>query len=649
MKQRGFNLSGYLLSALFFVIFQGCDQPKNYEVTSPDGSIRCKMWVNTGSSGGGMISYSVTGGEKEIILPSSFQLTTADVRFDGHFTVESTEEKTADREWENHFGELKRVPDHYKQLKLFLANDDIKLNFICRVYNEGVAFAYEIPGAGNRDSVMITDEYFSFRFNDDYPCWATYKAQAVYEKVPLSEIKDGCERPLVIECDSNLTVALAEARLVDFARMKFGPDTAETNAVRTVLHGKTVKKIPFQSPWRVVMVAESPGQLLEQNYLIQNLNPPSEISDPGWIKPGKVIRDGTLTTSGGIACIDFAASHGMQYVEFDAGWYGPEDDMSSDATTVTLDEKRSRGPLDLHGIIQYGKEKGIGVILYVNSRALEQQLDSLLPLYRSWGVAGIKFGFVQVGDQEYTRWLHEAVKKTAAFQMVVDIHDEYRPTGFSRTYPNLLTQEGIRGDEESIPNSHTLITTFTRMLTGAGDNTICYYSDRVTERMGSHASQLAKAVCLFSPLQFLYWYDKPARAPEKKDGLWGKTGEIGNEPELEFFDQVPTVWDETKVLHGKIGEYAVIARRSGDQWFIGGINGEQPVSFALKFDFLEPGKTCKAKIYSDDPSVNTTTQVRVDEIQVDSETEYLVHLGPNHGIALHIRPAQDFHFLPSLP
>lgn len=388
------------------------------------------------------------------------------------------------------------------------------------------------------------------------------------------------------------------------------------------------------------MVAESPGQLLEHNYLIQNLNAPTAISDLSWIKPGKVIRDGTLTTKGGKACIDFVSNHGMQYIEFDAGWYGPENDFASDASKVNLDIKRSKGPLDLKEVIQYGKEKNIGVILYVNRRALEQQLDTLLPLYQKWGVAGIKYGFVQVGDQKYTKWLHEAVKKTSEYHLIVDIHDEYRPTGFSRTYPNLLSQEGIRGDEESIPNSHTLTTMFTRMLAGAADNTVCYYADRVTSKMGSHASQLAKAVCLFSPLQFLYWYDIPPQAPEKQDGLWGKTNMIGNEPELEFFDNIPTVWEQTKVLYGKIGEYALIARKNADNWFIGGVNGEKSNSLTIKFDFLGPGKNYKVKIYSDDPAVNTRTHVRIDEIQVNSQSEYKVDLAANHGIAMQLTPIE---------
>ncbi|HBE43393.1 MAG TPA: alpha-glucosidase, partial [Bacteroidales bacterium] len=248
------------------------------------------------------------------------------------------------------------------------------------------------------------------------------------------------------------------------------------------------------------------------------------------------------------------------------------------------------------------------------------------------------FGFVQVGTQEVTAWMHNAIKKCADYRIVVDVHDEYRPTGFSRTYPNFLTQEGIRGDEESPPNSHTLITMFTRMLAGAGDNTICYYDNRVSAKMGSHASQLAKAVCIFSPLQFLYWYDRPVPSPDKKSELWGKPNILGDEPELEFFDNVPTVWDETRVLHAAIGEYGIIARRKGNEWFIGGINGIHKKSFDIKFSFLEPGIKYRASVYSDDPSVNTRTHVRIDRIEIDWNNVLPVVLDPNKGFAMHIRP-----------
>jgi alpha-glucosidase len=164
------------------------------------------------------------------------------------------------------------------------------------------------------------------------------------------------------------------------------------------------------------------------------------------------------------------------------------------------------------------------------------------------------------------------------------------------------------------------------------------YHERVDKKMGSHASQLAKAVCIFSPLQFLYWYDKAAPSLVKNDGLWGATNYIGDEPELEFFDNLPTIWDETKILYAKIGEYGMIARKKGDQWFIGGINAEQARILNVNFSFLDQGIRYSAKIYSDDPSVNTRTHVRIDSMVVNNETVYPAKLGTNNGIAMHIKP-----------
>ena len=191
--------------------------------------------------------------------------------------------------------------------------------------------------------------------------------------------------------------------------------------------------------------------------------------DTSWIKPGKVIREITLTDAGAEACLDFAVEHNFQYVEFDAGWYGHEYDDASDATTITLDPKRSKGPLDLRGFIDRANERGIGVILYVNRRCLERQLDEILPLFKEWGVKGVKYGFVRVGSQEHTSWLHDAIRKAAEHELLVDVHDEYRPTGYSRTYPNLLTQEGVRGDEagpSAEQNAHHRLHAFARRGVG---------------------------------------------------------------------------------------------------------------------------------------------------------------------------------------
>ena len=269
----------------------------------------------------------------------------------------------------------------------------------------------------------------------------------------------------------------------------------------------------------------------------------------------------------------------------------------------------------------------------MNRRALEQQLEKILPLYKSWGIKGVKYGFVQVGSQQWTSWLHDAVIKAAENNLMVDVHDEYRPTGFSRTYPNFMTQEGIRGDEESPTNEHTLITLFTRMIAGAGDNTNCYFSKRVDEKMGSHASQLAKAVCLYSPWQFLYWYDRPASSPAKIGGAGNNERFIQELPELTFFDRLPTVWEDTKVLEGKIGEYAIIARKSGNSWYIGSLTNETR-EVIIPLAFLDTDVDYIATIYFDDKNVNTKTKVGIKQETVNSDSVMKFILNRRNGLAI---------------
>ena len=654
-------LKKYRAALLLLLVLAGCKQAKVIELSSPDTSKKIVFLEGNDAS---KLTFSVYYSNHQVIQTSVLELLSEELNFSGNVTVEKVENTSGNSTWNSRFSELGTIPDHYNQTKIYLKQGEAKLNIIARAYNEGVAFAYEIPDQKGIDKIGLS-ENIHYNFTEDYPVWSTPKrekgvltAQGKYRKIPITKLEEGAERPLLIEVGDSIKIALAEARLVDYARTSFNKGNTSKYSITSSLDGKVSgqkhdtisgaviaerkiegaqihKKLPFQSPWRVVMMGNSYGELLENNYIIQNLNPPSEIKDESWITPGKVLRETTLTTKGGFAAIDFVASHNMQYVHFDAGWYGNEMDDASDATTVTLDPKRSKGPFDIEAICKYAKEKGVKVMLYVNRRALEKQLDDILPLFKKWGVSGIKFGFVRVGDQDATTWMHEAIKKAAEYHLVIDVHDEYRPTGFSRTYPNLLTQEGIRGDEETVPNEHTLITMFTRMLAGAADNTVCYYNKRV-DRMGSHASQLAKTVCIFSPLQFLYWYDKAPAAPIKEDGLWGDTKTIGNEPELEFFNNVPTTWDQTKVLQAEIGEIGVIARRKGNDWFVGGINGTTARQVEIDFSFLKPAAKYRAKVYTDDKTVKTRTQVKIEEIEVTNNYKLNIDLEPNNGFAIHI-------------
>ncbi len=542
-----------------------------------------------------------------------------------------------DTTWKTICGERATIRDHYNELVLDLQTDaepPLLTRLTFRAYDEGVAFCYTLPEQPRLKDFTITAESTSFCFKDDFTTWAVYKAQAKYDgsQMRLSKVKPGVERPLTVRVADDLYASITEARLVDYARMKLRPIKGQPHALEAFLdaergkYGQVTGTTPFTSPWRVLMVAEGPAKLLEQNYLVLNLNDPCALSDTSWIKPGKVIREVTLTTAGGKACVDFCAERGMQYVEFDAGWYGPENDSHSDAREVHLDPKRNRDPhaLDLHAVIEYGNAKGIGVMLYVNHIALERQLDELFPLYEKWGIKGVKFGFVNVGSQRWTRWLHEAIRKAAQHHLMVDIHNEFRNMGYQRTYPNLMTVEGIGGNEEFPTAVHNATLPFTRFLTGPADYTFCWYSGKL-ER--THAHQLAISTIFFSPWQFLYWYDRPAM--------------YNGDPALDYWKELPTTWDETRVLEGEIGRSVCAARRKGQAWYLGAISPAGK-SLEIPLAFLDPKEKYAATLYTDaHPEEPKNKEVRIETRTVDAATVLRMDLSPNGGEAVRMVPARS--------
>ncbi len=354
--------------------------------------------------------------------------------------------------------------------------------------------------------------------------------------------------------------------------------------------------------------------MVENNDLLLNLNDPHSLATTDWIKPGKIVRDMTLTEEGAKGWIDFAAEHDMQYLLFDWKWYGDAFTFDSDAGTVEID-------LDMPGIIEYAKERGIGIWLYVNQQALLKQDEEIFPLYKEWGIAGVKYGFVQVGSHRWTTWLHDSIERAARNELMVNIHDEFRLTGEQRTWPNIVTVEGIRGNEEMPDATNNTIIPFTRGIAGMGDYTICYFDERIKT---THAHQLALSVVMYSPLQTLFWYDS--------------ADDYQAEPEIEFFEAVPTVWDDTRVLSGEIGEYIVTARRSGEDWFVGAITNTDARSVSVNFDFLDPEKSYRATVYYDDETVETRTQVGSKQVRINADHQQSFELNASGGIAIHIQP-----------
>lgn len=543
--------------------------------------------------------------------------------------VTSVEHRSEDNTWKTVYGEYSQIRDHYNEMTLHLLKggkhegsgtaydkrQQYLLDIIVRAYDEGVAIRYHFPEATNGLFMHITDDLTSFRFAPGAEAYHYAWAQSHANKVKLlkSEAawKEEAERPLTLHLANGLYAAIGEATLTDFVRGKL--KLKADNELKMAMFDSADIITAYDMPWRFIMVGEKAIDLINNKQLVLNLNAPCQIADTSWIKPGKAFRVCRLDMKTCLAGVDFCVDRGLQYIELDAGWYGPEMKMSSSALKVL--ESRD---IDMPKLCAYAKSKGIGVWVYVNQRALYQELDQLLPLYEKWGISGIKFGFVQIGSQDWTTWLHQAVRKCADHHIMVDIHDEYRPTGWSRTYPNLMTQEGIGGNEEMPDAEHNTILPFTRFLCGPADYTPCYFNGRVKN---TKAHQLAMPVVYYSPVTFLYWYDLP--------------NAYKGEQELDFWKHCPTVWEESKALQGEIGEFVVQARRSGDDWFVGAMTGLQARDITINTaDFLQKGRKYRVEIYNDDPTLNTRTKVASTVQTLKAGKILKLHLQPSGGAAL---------------
>ena len=533
--------------------------------------------------------------------------------------VASVDRRSEDNTWKPVYGEYAQIRDRYNEMTIHLLkggkHQQYLLDIIVRAYDEGVAIRYHFPEATNGLFMHISEDLTSFRFAPGAEAYHYAWAQSHTNKVKLlkSEAawKEEAERPLTMHLSNGLYAAIGEAALSDFVRGKL--KLKADNELQMAMFDSADIITAYDMPWRFIMVGEKAIDLINNKQMVLNLNAPCQIQDTSWIKPGKAFRVCRLDMKTCMEGVDFCVDSGLQYIELDAGWYGPEMKMSSSALKVL--ETRD---IDMPKLCQYAKSKGIGVWVYVNQRALYQELDQLLPLYEKWGISGIKFGFVQIGSQEWTTWLHNAVKKCADHHIMVDIHDEYRPTGWSRTYPNLMTQEGIGGNEEMPDAEHNTILPFTRFLCGPADYTPCYFNGRVKN---TKAHQLAMPVVYYSPITFLYWYDLP--------------NVYKGEKELDFWKHCPTVWDESKALQGEIGEYIVQARRSGNDWFVGAMNGLQARDITLNTaDFLQKGKKYRVEIYNDNPALNTRTKVSTVVQTIKAGKILKLHLQPSGGAAL---------------
>ncbi|MEJ6979725.1 glycoside hydrolase family 97 N-terminal domain-containing protein [Pedobacter sp. P351] len=613
--------------SVFTCFGQGLIASSEVTLLSPDKNLSVKFYQK-GTPASRIMYYQVSYKNKQVINESELDLQLDNnlseramaLKVDKHtkwfenLTISKVVRSSKDTTWIPVHGEEASIRDNYNALTVNAVKDDnpiYPVNIEIRAYNEGVALRYFFPENEKGTYYRIMAENTEFSLPEGSKVWHASWAQAPYKLLPLNNWPDESERPLTVELSNGLYACLAEAQMVDYARTKFKLSSVKPNTIVTSMYTPADLISPFGTPWRVIMVAEKAGDLIENNHLILNLNEGSKIKDESWLKAGKIIRVMTQTTADAKANIDFAVKHNLQYVLFDWKWYGPAFSFSSDATNVAIPD------FDLQGIIQYGKEKNVGVWLYVNQQALFAQSDSLFKVYQKWGVKGVKFGFAQVGSHRWTTWIEKAIQQAADAKIMVNIHDDWRPTGEQRTWPNLVTSEGIRGNEEMPDATHNTVLPFTRYIAGAADYTICYYDERIKT---THAHQLAMAAVYYSPLQTLYWYDKPALSKD--------------EPELEFWDKIPTTWDETQVIQGTPGQYITTARRKGRDWFVGTLTNNDARTLKVSLSFLPKGERYIATIYSDDPTAQSATKVGIIKKKVDYKTVVDAKLLPSGGQAI---------------
>ena len=600
-------------------------------LSSPDGRKTVRF-----EKPGKELTYSVKVDGKDVILPSRAGMEVDNRTWEmalgkrdlaqpeswmDMLTVDSVSiGASVDTVWTPLYGERSTVRDRYNQATLHMSRkdkSDYRLDVQVRAYDEGIAFRYFFPEHPAAIFHKVVDDLTDFTLPEGTMAWSEEWAQAPFMHQPIDSISIPVERALTMELPGGQWVAILDADNDDWCLTKLRHREGHKGTLESVMYSPVDIVTYYATPWKIIMTADSPTQLIENNDIVQNLNPPCAIEDAEeWVRPGKIMRCTTLTTEAGMKNIDFCAEHNIPYMLFDWLWYVPCTSHDGDATKV-IDK------LDMKKVVEYGKDKGVGVWLYVNQHALMKQMDELFPLLKEWGIVGVKSGFVQYASHRWATWLHDMVRKAADNKLLMNIHDEYRPSGFSRTYPNLLTQEGIHGNEEWPDATHNVTLPFTRMLNGAADYTICYFDKRLKN---THAHQLAASLIFYSPLQTILWYDTPDR--------------YHGEQEIEWFEDLETVFDDTKALAGYPGENIVMARRKGDTWFVGAMTNNEARRQEIALDFLPDGTNWLAQVYTDDPEADTATKVRCEKYAVSPSTRLKFDLQPKGGAAVRLTPIE---------
>ncbi len=648
-----------IIYSLVFLCFILPLTAKSYELKSPDGCIT--LGISTGNS----VCWTLSRNGVSLIKPSEIALTLADgTIYGGKTAIRKAQRRSVSQTIPTQNFKRATVHDSFNELKLCTKDFDI----VFRAYDDGVAYRFITHKA-----VTIASETAQFSLAGDWPMWVPYvRGKGTFEKqfdnsfendyMHFSASSWDASRlaflPLTVDGPGGVKLCFTEADLLNYPGMYLNiPDGGTTlqgvyapypkdviQGGHNMLQGKVKTREPFiykgsaaeALPWRVVAVAEHARNLAESD-LVWKLAKPAE-GDFSWVRPGKVAWDWWndwnlygVDFRAGINndtykyYIDFAASHGIEYVILDEGW----------AVNKKADLFQVVPELDLGELSSYAISKGVGLILWAGYWAFNRDMETICSHYSKMGIAGWKIDFLNRDDQDMVAFCEKAAKTAAKYHQIVDFHGVYKPAGLTRTWPNVLNFEGVNGLEQLKWSKDFDIVTydvtipFTRYVAGPADYTQGAMRNAKKDNyrpvnsepvsQGTRCHQLAEYIVFDAPFTMLC--DSPSNYLK--------------EPECtRFIASVPTVWDETIALDGQIGEYVVIARRSGSKWYIGGLTNweARDISITLPSEIAATAAT-SAELWRDG--------INADRAACDYKRESIplnnplsVHLAPGGGFVL---------------
>jgi alpha-glucosidase len=658
-----------LFTALIAFLASACTNNKEviHQVQSPDGKIMVSVFLKSGQ-----LLYSANKENVELISSSKLGLILKDgTTLGNNMKIVSADKNTFNETWEQPWGEKRLIENRYEELVLSLIEKNGKrrsLNVVFRVFNDGIGFRYQVPEQAKPDSFVIMDELTEFALATiDKAWWTTAYKGEYYENTtkfsPVNEINDTVTVPLTIETKSGKYLAIHEANLTDYAAMNLycaGQSTLKVDLTPWSTGEKVFAKTPFNSPWRTVIIGDKPGDLIT-SYLVLNLNEPCKIADVSWIKPSRYVgiwwgmhlekytwfmgpKHGA-TTQNTMEYIDFAAKHGFGGVLVEGWNLGWENDWTKEGDKFSFTQPYT--DFDIEKITDYAASKGVKLIGHHETGGAtinyEKQMEDAFSFYQKLGVSCVKTGYVgsrldgkeRHSSQYGVRHFRKVIETAAKCHIMIDNHEPVMPTGLRRTYPNMMTGEGMRGQEYNAwsrdggnPTEHTSILPFTRGLAGPMDYTpgVFKFDNPVnpnTKVKTTLAHQLALYLVLYSPHQMA------CDLPENYEG----------NPALKFIETVPVNWDVTKVIDSKIGDYIITARKDRDtnNWYLGAITDENSREFDIDLTFLDKDKMYTATIYKDGDDANwetNPTSLSVEKLKISASENLSFKLAPGGGISI---------------